>query len=121
PDDLRFALGIIIPELNAAPILKGHKHPRRRRPPSEPVRLHLQLVNDQGVEESDQIGTRRDPATRPDFPERAGTANLVPGLQDQPRLPPPGKVSRKGKSMVPGSHDDHIQTILRDAPCQSWR
>ena len=79
PRDLLLAQPIVVPELDARAVLERDEQPGRGRRPSEPVLGHPQLVDHQRVEQSDQVGTGRDPSPRPDLLERAGAPHAAAG------------------------------------------
>ena len=91
--DLLLAQFVVVPELDAGAVVERNEHPGLGRQPLEAVVDHLQLVDDAGMEQPDQVGARRDAIARPDL-DRACRHRRRAGV---PRAPAPASPPAPGR------------------------
>src|SRR5262249_49596898 len=108
PADFGFAWRVIVPELDARSVVEGDEHPRRGRRPAKTVVGHLELVDDQGMEQPDQVCAGRNTHSGPDFIDRASAPHAVASLDHQDTFARPSKISCAGEAVMTGSDDNRV-------------
>src|ERR1700682_532275 len=79
--DLGVALRVVVPELNASPIEKGHEQAIGRRSPGESARRQAELFDDQRMQESGEVGAGRHLYAGEGFFDRARAADSFAGFK----------------------------------------
>src|SRR6185312_13825541 len=90
--DLRFAPGVLVPELNTRPVVERDEHASSRGIPFESTPRKRQLVDHQLVKKARDIRARREPHPRPRLLERACAAYAISRLQDHDLSPSTGEI-----------------------------
>ena len=108
PPNLLLAALVVLPQLNAAPVLERHEHAAGRRRPAEPVALEIELPHHQRMQQAGHVGAGRHADPGPGLLERARASHLLARLEHQHPPSRAREIGRASEAVVSGSDDDHV-------------